>query len=129
MDNKYDTSILKHFSPSMQVGLILDVTNDVLDKLLRFDNQKNFLNNFFSVFDGEVMTLINGNEMIPYYDFNQLILTAIKYLNDENIIYFKQKEINSKKGKNLFDEKCLYEIVKVKIHMNSFILEMYLRII
>ena len=112
MNNKNDALNPKPFALSMQVGLIFDVTNDVLDKLFTFDNKTNFLNNFFSVFEGEILSLINGDGIIPYYDFNQLLISAIKYLNDKNTISFKQKEINTKNKKNLFDEKSLYEIVK-----------------
>ena len=102
----------KPFGLPIQVGLIFDVSNDVLDKLFTFDNQKNFFNNFFSVFDGEILALLNGNGIIPYYDFNQLLISAIKYLNDENTISSKKKEININYKKNLFDEKFLYIIVK-----------------
>ena len=35
-------------TPSMHVGMILDVPNSILGQLIRFDDQFSFLENFFS---------------------------------------------------------------------------------
>ena len=44
------------------VGFIFDVSKEDLKQLIRFDNQKNFMEDFISEIDGEIITLINGNE-------------------------------------------------------------------
>lgn len=93
------------------VGLILDVSNDILHQLIKFDKEKQFLENFFSEFDGEIITLINGNEETPYYNFNELLISAINYLSDKNnSIFYKSNFFGAKK--NLFDIDCLRQIIK-----------------
>ena len=95
-DNVNFTSL----SPPMYVGMILDVPNNILDKLINFKTKNLFLNNFFKEFDGEIITLINGDMETPFYNLNQLLLSSINYLNNE------------KNRKNIFNEESMYHIVK-----------------
>ena len=93
------------------VGLILDVSNDILHQLIKFDREKQFLENFFSEFDGEIITLINGNEETPYYNFNELLISAIDYLSDKNnSIFYKSNFFGAKNY--LFNKDCLQQIIK-----------------
>ena len=115
-NNLYSSSKFSTSNPPMYVGLILDVPNIILDQLIRFDEENSFLENFFSEFEGEIITLINGNEKIPYYDFNKLLLSSINYLldynkNNNNNLYDVMNFFNFDK-KNLFDQHCLQQIVK-----------------
>ena len=115
MDDKENKKI--YFTPSMHVGLILDVPNTILSLLIRFDDQYSFLENFFSEFDGEIIALINGNSLTPYYDLNELLVSTITYLrkkaNNDNKDFFSSfKEYFSSEKKILFDENCLLQIIK-----------------
>ena len=56
-----------------KIALILDVENSILNQLITLDNQKNFLLNFFKDLNSEVITLINGNQKIPYYQLDILL--------------------------------------------------------
>ena len=87
------------------VGFIFDVSKEDLKQLIRFDNQKNFMEDFISEIDGEIITLINGNEKMPYYDFNEILISATNYLGDKLDFNFKKGGEN-----NLFDEICLKKI-------------------
>ena len=106
--------------------MIFDVSKEDLRQLIRFDDQKNFLEDFISEIDGEIITLINGNEKIPYYDLNEILISSINYLGKTSTIYSKNNEgadfycIGGKK-KNLFDEICLNQIFKSLNEKNDLI--------
>ena len=74
------------FFPPIHIGMIIDVSKENQNELIRLDKEKNFLENFFSEYKGDIVTLINGNEQIPYIELNELILSIIKNLKDENKI-------------------------------------------
>ena len=97
------------YTPPMSIGIIFNVSKDILSKLIRFDKIKSFFENFCKEYNGEIIALINGNEELPYYDINILILSAINYLSDKNTIFLKNQNIN-RVNKILFDEICLVEI-------------------
>ena len=111
-------------NPSMNLGIIFDVPNDILSQLIRFDNEKNFFENFLNQFKGEIITLINGlingNEDDSYYDVFALIIFAIDYLNDENIIKERKKRANFIElfAKNIFDEECINKIFE-RVNRNN----------
>ena len=107
----HELDILKSqkFPPPLYIGLIFDVSKEDLNQLIRFDNKNNFLEDFISEIDGEIVTLINGNEKIPYYDLNEILISSINYLCENNTINLKNKEaedfyFNKGKQKNLLDE-------------------------
>ena len=98
----------------MYVGLIFDVSKDILEKLIKFDNTNCFFENFCSTFKGEMLALINGNNERPYYDINNIILSATNYLSYENIIAArKNSSITNQPKENIFDEECLLEIFDI----------------
>ena len=68
--------------PKKYIGLILDVEVDKLDKLLKFDNQKSFLTSFFKDLDAEVITLITGNNYIPYFQLDKFLQLSNDSLNN-----------------------------------------------
>ena len=96
----------------MYVGMIFDVSKDILEKLIKFDNTKNFFEIFCSNFNGEILALINGNKDRPYYDINNIILSTTNYLSFENAI-FEGTPINKQSKENIFDEQCLLEIFDI----------------
>ena len=107
-----DDNLKSSYLPPLYLGLIFDVSKEDLKQLIRFDNQKNFLEDFISEIDGEIITLINGNEKVPYYDLNEILISSINYLGETNTIYSKNNEgadfyCNAGKKTNLFDEICL----------------------
>ena len=70
------------YSFPIYLGMILDISNDILEKLIKFDKTKSFFENFCSEFNGEIMALINGNNNRPYYNLNNILLTTTNYLSD-----------------------------------------------
>ena len=99
------------FSNNMFIGMILDVSNDILSRLIKFNNTKSFLENFYSNFNGEIVTLINGQDEISYFDLNNLLLSTINYLGNENTIsLINHNSYLNNSNQNLFNEKCLLEI-------------------
>ena len=100
------------YSPPMTIGIIFDVTNDILSQLIKFDKEKSFFENLCHDYKGEIISLINGNKEMNYYDINSLLLSAINYISNEIIIFLKNQNKNSTNqgDKNLFDESCLVEI-------------------
>ena len=101
------------FFPPIHIGMIIDVSKENQNELIRLDKEKNFLENFFSEYKGDIVTLINGNEQIPYIELNELILSIIKNLKDENKIspneYGIFDSISGKK-KNAFENLTLLQI-------------------
>ena len=65
-----------------KIGLILDVESSILDQLLKFDDPNSFLLNFFKDLDADVITLINGDEKIPYYQLDNFLASSTQSLND-----------------------------------------------
>ena len=99
-----------YFYSDKYIGMILDVSNVILNKLITFNNkninnEKAFLDNFFCESSGEIMILIKGNFDLPYYDLNELLLSSTNYLK----VSLKN---NKKKKKELFDEIALSKILK-----------------
>ena len=95
----------------MFIGMILDVSNDILAKLIKFDDTKSYLEDFYSKFNGEIITLINGQDEISYFDLNNLLLSAITYLDNDITISLKNSNnFQNNLNQNLFDEECLLEI-------------------
>ena len=101
------------FFPPIHIGMIIDVSKENQNELIRLDKEKNFLENFFSEYKGDIVTLINGNEQIPYIELNELILSIIKNLKDENKIspneYGIFDSISGKK-KNAFENLTLLQV-------------------
>ena len=99
------------FYNKMFTGMILDVSNDILAKLIKFDDTKSYLEDFYSKFNGEIITLINGQDEISYFDLNNLLLSAITYLDNDITISLKNSNnFQNNLNQNLFDEECLLEI-------------------
>ena len=94
-----------YFYSAKYIGMILDVSNVILNKLIAFNNEKTFLDKVFCESSGEIMILINGKHDIPYYDLNKLLLSSTNYLKDS----LKKKP---EKKKELFDEFVLSKILK-----------------
>ena len=65
-----------------KIGLILDVENNILNQLISSDKEKNFLLNFFEDLNSEVITLINGNQNIPYYQLDNFLVSSADSLKD-----------------------------------------------
>ena len=101
------------YSFPIYLGMILDISNNILEKLIKFDKTKSFFENFCSEFNGEIMALINGNNNRQYYNLNNILLTTTNYLSDEKTISKKYSFLNNFRlnKKNLFDEECLLEIL------------------
>ena len=98
----------------MYVGLILDVTKNILEQIIKFDNTKNFFEDFCSKFNGELLALINGNKNRTYYDINNLILSIIDYLSYENIVSIRNDNtITNQTKENMFNEESLLEIFDI----------------
>ena len=113
---KFDINIENNsYSSPMNVGIIFDVSYDILSQIIKFNNEKSFLENFCNEFNGDLITLINGNEQIPYYDFSKLLLSTINYVNDKDTISSKKRI--STILRNLFDEPSIIEILQ---RMNSY---------
>ena len=100
-----------NFYSAKYIGMILDVSNDILNNLITFSNEKAFLDNVFCESSGEIMILIKGNFDMPYYDLNELLLSSTNYLKDS-------LKYNKKMKKELFDEIALSKILK-KMNNNS----------
>ena len=81
-DTKKETSssLSPKFFHQIQIGLVINVSKENLKELINPNKEKNFLENFFSEFKGEIITLINGNEDIPYLDINELLVSLIEFL-------------------------------------------------
>ena len=46
---KFDINIENNlYSPPMNIGMIFDTSNDILSQLIKFNNEKNFFENFCS---------------------------------------------------------------------------------
>jgi len=86
--------------------LVINVSKENLKELINLNKEKNFLENFFSEFKGEIITLINGNEDIPYLDINELLVSLIEFLGKNS---GKTAFNNEKKG-NSFDEILLLKL-------------------
>ena len=84
LNKEANKSILSSYSPKfipqIQIGLIIDVSKENLKALINLNKEKNFFENFFSKFKGEIITIINGNENIPFVDLNELLLSLIECL-------------------------------------------------
>ena len=104
------------YSPPMNIGMIFDTSNDILSQLIKFNNEKSFFENFCSEFNGDLISLIPGNEDVPYYDLCKLILSTINYLNNNDMISSKGED-SSFDLKNLFDHSTMKEIIK---RMNNY---------
>ena len=89
---------------SMAIGIILDVSKDILSELIKFNNEKNFFDTFLHEYEGEIVTLLNGNNEIKYFNINELLLSTINCIR--NGIF-----IPSKSKKKLFEEKSIYNII------------------
>ena len=46
------------FFPPIHIGMIIDVSKENQNELIRLDKEKNFLENFFSEYKGDIVTLI-----------------------------------------------------------------------
>ena len=101
------------FFPPMHLGMIIDVSKEIQNELIRLDKEKNFLEYFFSEYKGDIVTLINGNEQIPYIELNELVLSMIKNLKDEDKISSNNLGIFdsiSGRKKNVFENLTLLQI-------------------
>ena len=107
-DTKKETSssLSPKFFPQIQIGLVINVSKENLKELINLNKEKNFLENFFSEFKGEIITLINGNEDIPYLDINELLVSLIEFLGKNS----GKKAFNNEKKGNSFDEISLLKI-------------------
>ena len=88
-----DTGYSNYYSPPIKkkIGLILDVDNNILEQLIRFDNPKSFLLNFFTDLNADVITLIRGNKNIPYYQLDNFLNSSRESLYDyksNNSLFF-----------------------------------------
>ena len=105
------------FFPPMHLGMIIDVSKEIQNELIRLDKEKNFLEYFFSEYKGDIVTLINGNEQIPYIELNELVLSMIKNLKDEDKISSNNLGIFdsiSGRKKNVFENLTLLQIFENK---------------
>ena len=78
-----DTDDTVYSSPlKKKIGLILDVNNENLDELIGFRYQEEgFFSNFFRDLNADVITLINGNEKIPYFELENFLSSSTSSLN------------------------------------------------
>ena len=72
--------------PNKEIGMIMNVSNEIFNYLTSIGKEKSFYWKFCSDLDnGEITTLINGNEKTPFYDFNKIIISKINnYYKEEN---------------------------------------------
>lgn len=67
------------YVPKLNVGLILNVSNENLNELIKFDGKECFFRNFCTDLNAEIITLINGDKETPFYELNNVMKSAIKY--------------------------------------------------
>jgi len=83
----------------MQIGMLLDVSYNILNELLPFKGEQKFLNKIFCELSGKIMTLINGKHNMPYFDLNELLISSTKYLKN----YFSKNKYELKKKNYLMN--------------------------
>ena len=71
------------YVPKVNVGLILNVSNENLNELIKFNGKECFLRNFCSDLKSRIITLINGNKDTPFYELNNVMKSAIKYFEEK----------------------------------------------
>ena len=70
--------------PKNHIGLILNVSKETLNQLIKINGEKNFIENFFEKIEGNILALINGNQNIPYFVLNELFMAKINEYNHNN---------------------------------------------
>ena len=97
-----------------KIGLILDVENSILNQLISSDKEKNFLLNFFKDLNSIVITLINGNQKIPYYPLDNFLKSSTDSLKD---YYYSNNSYSLDSVRNffpLFGKASISEIITLE---------------
>ena len=82
--------------PNKEIGMIMNVSNENFNYLTSIGNEKGFYWKFCSDLDnGEITTLIGGDEKTPFYDFNKILLSKTGN-------YYKEEEDFLKKLTKMF---------------------------